>query len=799
MKRLYYFLFFSLICAGQAFRVDPVPVFTTSGSTPAGAYAPVLAVPGSTIKLYTDQGMTSLATTFTDITAGTPCPTSAQVVLAGAIGSGVGNCRATTDAQGAFGFNAMPGNYWYTIRLPNGATYGPFAITAQFSAPQFVQLPYTGGVAELQTTRLNRIVDAKGFGAVGNGIADDAQSLQFGLNAAVGGVLRVTPGTYLIGSSLTMASNTSLWCDGGATLKLKNATNAAIVKNSDRVGGNVGLNMKGCTFDTNTAGQSGTFLTLDFYKISGSSFENVVVLGGNIPNDGYSGAFTCYLCTSTVFRNVQAGNGAVGGGGLTLEMGSDNLIDGGVFSNSQDSGIVVDCSPNTKISNVTASNNWGSDISFNSQYGQISNVRTDNSKDQSGVTVGHSGFCNDGLTIADGSYTHVDGVTALGNHTAGMLVQGSSTHGVVLTNIEAHNNGTAFAGGAGVLTADSAWNVSVTNAHVSGNQWGVFSGYSKQNSFVNIHAWNNLQDGIRLLHTTDTSITDSVIFDNGQAAGANAFGITLSGADSINCIVNNNRVYSSTTQLRALYIDPLDTVFMGNILEGPVTAVTSGTYGNDITDLRRVNSSAITLPLGGTLNFPTDGTAPNDFKIIASTTPTPTLYIGSRDLTSRGILFANGAISPIGTNFFTGGPGGSMPAFARYDVAAASGNWTVTGQAPIARAAASSQNIPIVLLPLGYFVQAISAKTSVACTGTAVATINAFGDATSASAFKGSVGYDLEAAVSNTNQVNPQITVGGGTFAPSSLTVTVGAGAQNVSLINDGCAFTVWVMWAKRP
>ena len=68
----------------------------------------------------------SLAVTYTDVTATTQCPATAQVTLPG------GNtCINHADFQtGAFGFWVNPAaTYYYSYTPPNGQTLGPYPVT----------------------------------------------------------------------------------------------------------------------------------------------------------------------------------------------------------------------------------------------------------------------------------------------------------------------------------------------------------------------------------------------------------------------------------------------------------------------------------------------------------------------------------------------------------------------------------------------------------------------------------------------------------------------------------------------
>lgn len=108
---------------GQGARFDS-NVFTVPGTTPPGAYPPVLAVPGATFAVCGDAACATSAVTYTDLTLVTACPSNAPVTI-----PGNPVCVAGANAQGGFGFNLAARTTWYRITFPNGATFGPYAIT----------------------------------------------------------------------------------------------------------------------------------------------------------------------------------------------------------------------------------------------------------------------------------------------------------------------------------------------------------------------------------------------------------------------------------------------------------------------------------------------------------------------------------------------------------------------------------------------------------------------------------------------------------------------------------------------
>lgn len=90
---------------------------------------PMLAIPGSIINICNSPAIglpcTNKATTYTDTTKSTACPSNAQVTQAGSH-----TCTQFADAQGGWGVWIGAGNYTYTITTSYGS-FGPFDFTAQ--------------------------------------------------------------------------------------------------------------------------------------------------------------------------------------------------------------------------------------------------------------------------------------------------------------------------------------------------------------------------------------------------------------------------------------------------------------------------------------------------------------------------------------------------------------------------------------------------------------------------------------------------------------------------------------------
>jgi hypothetical protein len=120
-----FLIFASSLQATQIFRVDPAPVMSTAGNAPYGGSPALYAVSGATIALCTDAACSVPATTYTDATGLTSCPSYAPVVLPGTT-----VCTSTTGPQGQFGFWVVPGTYYYRVTVPNGQVFGNYPITS---------------------------------------------------------------------------------------------------------------------------------------------------------------------------------------------------------------------------------------------------------------------------------------------------------------------------------------------------------------------------------------------------------------------------------------------------------------------------------------------------------------------------------------------------------------------------------------------------------------------------------------------------------------------------------------------
>ncbi len=210
------------VAFGQAVYIEPPPAMTVAGNPPPGSFPALLAASGARISICDYPSCSALSQTYTDATAGTPCPTNTQVVIAG-----TSTCTNAADSRGNFGFWVLTGGqYEYKITLRNGTIYGPYPVTMQTNNAANVQLvgldglPHTvqnltdpaigsnllvatkqnltGAGTRAAGDKLNDLVNVADFVTLGasfcNGVVDDTAVLQAAIDSGAK-VLNIPRGT----------------------------------------------------------------------------------------------------------------------------------------------------------------------------------------------------------------------------------------------------------------------------------------------------------------------------------------------------------------------------------------------------------------------------------------------------------------------------------------------------------------------------------------------------------------------------------------------------------------------------
>jgi len=309
MRRLLTILFLlgAPAAMAQGFRIGDAQSVSSSLTTPG-----VISTLQATINICTSPAnavpCTNKATTYTDVTLGTPCATSAQVVLAG-----TSTCVAGTDSRGNWGAWVASGNYDYTITVFTGQSFGPYTISAgplsvPFSALTAAQATNTianGNYAQAWNWTFSG-TNTTGL-ALGEGAASSGSgNVLFALSTAAGSL--TSPFTITQGSGAAGTGANLFNFAGGSGFNCVTATCN---------GGNAG----GAYINTGQGGNAGVTLGLGGH---GGDITFVASNGGNASGNNKSGGRGgIFAIEASNGGNSTSGNASGGqGGDIQLETGA---------------------------------------------------------------------------------------------------------------------------------------------------------------------------------------------------------------------------------------------------------------------------------------------------------------------------------------------------------------------------------------------------------------------------------------------------------------------------------------------
>jgi len=368
----------------------------------------------------------------------------------------------TTNNNGEFDFYVPAGRYNITA---TGVGISGYTISDEFigiadsSVSPFIQAG-TGAVSRTIQDKLEEFISVKDFGAVGDGVTNDAAAVQLAANAAAGKVLYFPPGTYVVNNGFSITGDNSVVIGYGATITY-NATTATFyhciriygnntavlgirVKSpSGLVRNDTGFAISAGNVSTNTTGLVIQDCVVDSIGSAGIWLSNVSqprIANNVVKNclaDGIHFADGCYdiVCSNNVLisngdDNIAIVNDTAGAPYLGRFVVSGNVITGGTSVSGM--GVAVIGAATGNIIGNTISNTVGpaigtyhwTDTGYNADYLSIS----DNVINNTGVGGTYFGGC--GIYLGE-----TNNVSIKNNHIANLQYDGAKTCGAIVANV----------------------------------------------------------------------------------------------------------------------------------------------------------------------------------------------------------------------------------------------------------------------------------------------------------------------------------------------------------------------------
>lgn len=429
-------------------------------------------------------------------------------------------------------------DYSILVQNKNGSTiYSAPAATERYSGVvveisstdvSFLQAG-TGAVTRTVQAKLRDVVSVKDFGAVGDGVTDDAAAIQLAVNAATANQIVYFPaGTYVVGAAgiaVTNKTGVTLLGDGAiikitAISSLTTALGAATI----RLSGCTRSGVRGLEINGNNVASTGVGLT----GCTECFVDGVTVyscgVSGQISSAG--GGLRNEFTNNTVYSAAGTSRGLWLGNVNAVDMETDIYIAGNIVRNNPASGIVVSSVGGRVIGNHSRQNS-GSGIVLPGANGySAKNLTIANNYC---ISNSSHGIQSDVAYASDADLT--DAITVTGNICSGATGSGSGIYAVnsqrwAITGNSCMDNVTA-----GIQLDDRCRNVTVSGNTCGDSRSGGSrtqqrgircSAQGASNSGVSISGNtcnNNTDSGIGV--TTTTPFTLSNVSITGNVCGSN--------------------------------------------------------------------------------------------------------------------------------------------------------------------------------------------------------------------------------------------------------------------------------------
>jgi len=195
----------------------------------------------------------------------------------------------------------------------------------------------TGAVATTVQAKLRETVSVKDFGAVGDGVIDDAAAIQNALNAS--DYVEIPDGTYGVTGQVTVAAGKTLRCKGtiiplvnpGSTTSFFRITGSNVTLDFEG-GGMDGLSSTYVNFCGISAGSTSATTRISNVRVLNGTFKNMALTNTNLPSViGFDGVDYGFI------ENNKIEN--CGGFGIYMQYSNFNRVTNNVVSYATYSGI----------------------------------------------------------------------------------------------------------------------------------------------------------------------------------------------------------------------------------------------------------------------------------------------------------------------------------------------------------------------------------------------------------------------------------------------------------------------------
>ncbi len=461
-------------------------------------------------------------------------------------------------------------------------------------------LVYSNGKWQADRSTATKIVGTSASGGTSSAVASQSPdsadfvntsttSAQTVINSAItalpaaGGTIYLMEGTYVVDGSINIPSNVTFTGAGAGTIiKVKNATNAALVV----------LNSSA------TTGVTIRDLTLEGNKANNSSG---VQYGMDTTVSGSAGL----VIDSIVAKNFRQD-------GILVRSSNDVMIKNSTFSGNTVSGIFVQNTQYSTVSNNIAISNGSYGMQIDGGHNTISG------------NVARSSTSGAGFYIPS-SYSTITGNSSYGNSTYGFWI--SSMYSTVSNNTSSVNTNAGFY-------------IAAFNTVVSGNT-----------------VTSNTGPGILMLTVSNNQITGNRLHNNGSTGATSSIAFQPSGGAADNSIVDNYITDTAGTGYAILIssANATGTFLSGNVFSGTGATTISDTGANTIYSNQSTSAGGLNLltrQSASATAFQIQNAS--SVAILTADTTNSRINIGSTTTDATAIVFAldnyNQATDPTGIN-----------------------------------------------------------------------------------------------------------------------------------------------------